>query len=193
MTESKVSVADRELREAEKWFAYVNAFEKSGRLIMEEGLWMGMGIDIFLVTGEVHSQHNPILFAQREGLVGLFSAIDAMSTSNIPILKDINPIGALNSFIAPLGKIVAMTLPDEGTMKKVKPVNELKFPVEWIAPVTLLFDTPDLKIPLGFKAVTVQNYYYPALPIQYRVVLALLVPGILRTIFKFLSSTMKVP
>lgn len=191
MTESKVSVAQREKLEAEKYLMYAQAMEKGLKIVMEDGVWIGIGIDILLVTGEVHSEPNPILFAQREALVGTFEIINKMSLKGIPVIEDINPIAILDSFISPLGKLVSLSLPEEGTTKRLVPVT---IPVDvkyMFGALGFFLDPIELKLPAGYKVITIQNYYYPAIPIQYRIILALLIPGVLRTIFNFLSAQMK--
>lgn len=67
------------LEKSEVFLNQVHTFEKATltgieiiKAIGEEGIWIALGVDILLVTGEV-TEDNPVLFLQRQAINRLFS------------------------------------------------------------------------------------------------------------------------
>lgn len=186
-------------KEAEIFQLYMDSIKSGAEGIMEtakfvttEGLWIGLGIDYFLVSGEIHSD-SELLFAQREAIVKVFEMLNKLSTKDIPIIEDLNPFGLLNDFVQPLGAALSVTIdepgpPEEKRVPITTRLNIPKSPGLWF--LGIFEEEWEVDVPLGgvTKVIKQQPYYYPALPLPWRIMLALMLPGILRLIFAFLSS-----
>lgn len=186
-------------KEAEIFHTYAESIQlgaegvmNTAKFVTTEGLWVGLGIDFFLVTGEIHAD-SELLFAQREAMVAMFKTLDKIATTNIPILKDVNPFALINGFVRPLGGALAITIDEpEGPIKKRVPITA-RIPTDFrplLGAAGFLLDEPlTLDVPVsGTKIVMAQPYYYPALPLPWRITIALMMPGIIRLVFTFLSS-----
>jgi len=188
-------------KEAEIFYTYAESIKLGAEGLMDtakfvttEGLWIGLGIDFFLATGEIHAD-NELLFAQREGMIKMFEMLDKIATTNIPVIKDVNPFGLLNEFAKPFGAALSFRIDEGEPIKKKVPIT-VKIPMitnlfgkDWSPISGFLGEPEDVKLPSGaFKTIYQQPYYYTALPIVWRIVIAAMMPGIIRLIFSFLSS-----
>ena len=73
MTESKVSVAQREKLEAEKLLMYVQAVKIGINTAVEQGLWVAIMVDMLAMSGEV--PRDSFLGQQRKNLIELIDTL----------------------------------------------------------------------------------------------------------------------
>lgn len=125
------------------------------RIIGEEGLYAGFTIDIFLVTGRVGKNSNPILYEQRKSLANLFDKdgfLELMARNlDLAIFKVPNPLRPLVNFIKAYGLNINSKKYDDDKGES----------------------------------------YYEALGMPQRLTLALMLPGLMRLLLKFLADILE--
>lgn len=88
------------------------------KTIGEEGIWIALGIDIIVVTGEVH-EDDTILFLQRKAVNDFFkedSFLDTLKKQiKVPFtdLKFPNPVAPMAKFLLPYGKALTISRKDD--------------------------------------------------------------------------------
>lgn len=160
----------------------IDAVVKAAKLIGTEGLWIGLQIDLFLVSGEVDPS-DEVIYTQREALNSLFAKgglIDILKHSfQIPGLSFLgdsakipNPISPLAKFISPIGI----------------PLRKFHYEVIDIT-VKNPFYTGTGIVPVPATLTQKKRIkVYDAVPIQYRIMLTLMLPGLMRLVLKFLGD-----
>ena len=90
MTESKVSVANRELAEAQKLQTYILSIKEGVNTVVEQGLWIALMVDFAALSGKIYKK-DIFLWEQRKQLA---ETIDYLTTKNIDTggwLQDVIP------------------------------------------------------------------------------------------------------
>lgn len=157
----------------------VDAFTKAAMLIGTEGLWIGLQLNLFLVSGEV-DERNEVIFTQRKALNSLFEKgglIDILKHNfEIPGLSFLgdtakipNPISPIAKFISPIG-IPLTNFHWEEHQVPAKPVIGF------------------LPQPENAEMINKRVKVYDAVPVPLRVMLTLMLPGLLRLVLKFLGD-----
>lgn len=189
---------EQELKRAERWVSLFGEIIESAdsliKLGTKEGLWVGLQLDLLLVSGEVHSDDG-LLFPQREALIGMLDMVKKLTLKEVPVISDINPLNVLYKFIEPLHIALRIKVSETGGPVTMEvPDLQLDF-----GDVSESFFSPFLALlkakeviegePIGTKTVTLKDYYYLDIGIPQRILIALIVPGILRLLFNFLSQS----
>lgn len=180
MTESKVSVAERQKLEAEAAIYWTQVGKGIIDVAVEEGLWLALMIDMAAITGKIYhytydekgNKHGNFLWSQRYHMVETVrwftnKQIDVAGVLNVP-----NPLGHIFRFMEPLVDVL-----DE----KVEEVVEMgEVTVEHPIPGFMGKGRPPVTIPT--RAVQ-REYYVPLEPIP-RMMCIFMLPGILRVIVR---------
>lgn len=88
------------------------------KTIGEDGIWIVLGLDIVLVTGEVH-EDDTVLFLQRKAVNDMFdedSFLDILEKHiSVPFtdIKIPNPIAPIAKLIKPYGQVLRRSRKDE--------------------------------------------------------------------------------
>ena len=186
-------------QEAETFSTYVEAVssaitdmigssERALNLIAEEGIWLALGYNTFIILGRVNQTKNPIEYAQREILVmelrALSGGVQALTnladfTIKMPDLRDplhlppieFKPIEDLSRWILPV------SVGDEGGLSGLlTPAQPLQFVYGLIQPI------------VEVAAIKLDDGTYMPLPFHYRIIVSLLLPGTIRSLVDILSQ-----
>ena len=188
---------EEELRRAKEWVAIARDILDSGEALIKlgtkEGLWVGLQLDLFLVSGEVHSE-QPVLFAQREAVVNMLNVLKKLTLKDVPMISDINPLNVLYKLIEPIHAVLGAKVSEEGGPAQIE-VPDLSID---LGDVTESFFSPFMALlkaketiegePIKTKTVTLRSYYYMDIGMAQRILLALIAPGIFRILFELLSQ-----
>lgn len=184
------------VQEAELFSSYVEAVteaiteivgssEKALNLIAEEGIWLALGYNTFIVLGQVNKTSKPIEYAQRVTLIHTLRAFTG-GAKQLQELKDLS-----------------VHIPDFKDPFNLPPIEFQPFEglVDWFLPPFigesggLLTPTQPLQIVYGLiqpvveaAAIKLDDDTFMALPFHYRVIVSLLVPGIVRSLVNILSQ-----
>lgn len=174
---TKIQKLEMEERQLEIYKDYMDIFSKAVNILTDEGLWVMLGTDLFLVLGDIEKteshqvesdpdlMRNWILWEQRHALVGFLNSISDLANIEdkvpIPILQD--AIAGLNP-IAPFYKLL------RGYHKAIA----------FKAAGARLGGDEDTGWGNGDK--------FYALPPEHRIACSILIPAAARTIYNFFTG-----
>lgn len=75
MTESKISVAQREKLEAEKIFFYMEAVKQGIDIAIVQGMWIALMADMFAISQKIRKKDNRFIWEQRRKLVQMLDEL----------------------------------------------------------------------------------------------------------------------
>ena len=119
MTESKQSVAQRGLAEAQKLQTYINSVKDVANTVVEQGLWIALSVDMFAISQKLYEDNNRehgtrFLFQQRKELLELLKWLTDKEISYGAIAKVPNPMAYIFRFMKPLRDELGLKGRDEG-------------------------------------------------------------------------------
>lgn len=178
----------------------IKTIRRTSDLIIDNGMWLALSVDVFLVTGRVCPK-NEILWGQRDALVKTLKIItDEKWAVDLPVLPDLqipNPMASLGQLLRPFVKELEKRHPDE------KPEESLttEGTIEWGLPDIPwtpggawheLWETGEKLEATAKDEMGWSPGCYKALPLVPRLFLALVVPGILRELMQMAKGGMNI-
>ena len=118
MTESKLSVSQRELAEAQKLQTYILSIKDAVNCAVEQGLWITLSLNMFAITRKIYEDENHFLYGQRYQLIKLLKALSAPGDSGIGQGKIISEILGVGGIPNPLLYMFQFLRPLTGEMER---------------------------------------------------------------------------
>lgn len=148
-------------------------------MIAEEGIWLAYGFNIWLVLGEVSKTKNPIAYVQRSVLAQSIAPGTPFSTTfNTDIFPWVPDGKGQEITIDPLSFFRDyFSLPViDGSGSPIKLMNAFEVLKGWVAPIAIAI------------AAKKDSDTYMGVPMEYRVILSLMLPGITRSMIDILAQ-----
>lgn len=174
----------------------VTTVRNTSDLIIENGMWLALSVDVFMVTGRICPEDR-IFWQQRDGLVKTLSVLtDDKWEFELPILPDLgipNPMAAFTGLLKPFVDLLKERHPDKPPPDPLTTEETIEwglpeFPITPGGAWKEAWETIEKMAEVEEGKMGWKPGCYKALPIGARVFLALVVPGILRYLMSLGSN-----